>query len=130
VSALLCIAVGPLSATDIIPYQMSLLQQPRDEIGCGNSALPDQVVVVCGGCRATVSRAGGRMLAVIYVLGICVYVFGICVVATMLFAAVNAIEPNRRYASVLKFLIVFVSVAAIAGRLMRSSADGLSALMP
>ena len=27
-------------------------------------------------------------------------------------------EPNRRYASVLKFLIVFVSVVAIARRLM------------
>jgi hypothetical protein len=26
-----------------------------------------------------------------------IYVFGISVVATMLFAAVNAIEPNRRY---------------------------------
>jgi hypothetical protein len=47
-----------------------------------------------------------------------IYAFGICVVAAFLFAAVNAIEPNRRYASVLKFLIVFVSVAAIAGRLM------------
>ena len=51
------------------------------------------------------------MLAVIYVIGI-------SVVAAFLFAAVNAIEPNRRYASVLKFLIVFGSVAAIAGRLM------------
>ena len=36
----------------------------------------------------------------------------------MMFAAVNVIEPNRRYASVLKFLVVFVSVAAIARRLM------------
>jgi hypothetical protein len=44
--------------------------------------------------------------------------FGISVVATFLFAAVNIVEPNRRYASVLKFLIVFVSVAAIAGKLM------------
>jgi hypothetical protein len=65
-----------------------------------------------------------------YVFGICVYVFGICVVATILFEAVDDLEPNRRYASVLKFLIVFASVAAIAGRLLRSSADGLSALMP
>ena len=47
-----------------------------------------------------------------------IYVFGICVVAAFLFAAVDAIEPNRRYASVLKFLIVFVSVGAIAGRVM------------
>jgi hypothetical protein len=70
------------------------------------------------------------MLAVIYVFGICVYVFGICVVATILFVAVDDLAPNRRYASVLKFLIVFASVAAIAGRLLRSSADGLSALMP
>jgi hypothetical protein len=70
------------------------------------------------------------MLAVIYVFGICVYVFGICVVATILFVAVDDLELNRRYASVLKFLIVFASAAAIAGRLLRSSADGLSALMP
>jgi hypothetical protein len=47
-----------------------------------------------------------------------IYTFSISVVAAFLFAAVNAIEPNRRYASVLKLLIVFVSVAAIAGRLM------------
>jgi hypothetical protein len=38
----------------------------------------------------------------------------ICVVATNLFVAVNAVEPNRR----LKFLIVVASVAATAGRLM------------
>jgi hypothetical protein len=55
-------------------------------------------------------RGGKEMLAVIYT-------FCISVVAGFLFAAVNAIEPNRRYAFVLKFLIVFVSVAAVAGRL-------------
>ena len=48
-----------------------------------------------------------------------IYIVGICVVAAMLFRAVNNIEPNRRLAQVLKFLIVFVSVAAIAGRLGR-----------
>ena len=47
-----------------------------------------------------------------------IYVFGISVVGAFLFAAVSEIEPNRRYASVLKFLIVFVGVAAVAGRLM------------
>ena len=31
-----------------------------------------------------------------------IYTFGISVVATFLFAAVNIVEPNRRYASVLK----------------------------
>ena len=40
-------------------------------------------------------RGGKEMLAVIYT-------FGISVVATFLFAAVNVVEPNRRYASVLK----------------------------
>ena len=35
------------------------------------------------------------------------YVFGISFVAGMLFLAVDYIEPNRRYASVLKLLIVF-----------------------
>jgi hypothetical protein len=35
-----------------------------------------------------------------------------------MFVAVDNIEPNRRYALVLKLLIVFVSVAAKAGRLV------------
>ena len=52
-----------------------------------------------------------RMLAFIYV-------FSIWVVATTLFVAVNEIEPNPRLALALKFLIVFASVAAVAGRLM------------
>jgi hypothetical protein len=47
-----------------------------------------------------------------------IYVFGICVVAAFMFAAVKAIEPNRRLALAFKSLIVFVSVAAIAGRVM------------
>jgi len=47
-----------------------------------------------------------------------IYVFIICVVASVLFVAVDEFEPNRRYASVLKLLIVFVSVVAIATRLM------------
>jgi hypothetical protein len=59
-----------------------------------------------------------------------IHVFSICVVAAILFVSVDEIEPNPRLALTLKFLIVFVSVVAIAGRLMRSSADGLSALMP
>ena len=37
-------------------------------------------------------------------------------VAALLFVAVNNTEPNRLYALALKLLIVFVSVAAIAGR--------------
>jgi hypothetical protein len=58
------------------------------------------------------------MLAVIYVFGICRLRLQLCIVATILFVSVDAIEPNRRYASVLKLLIVFVSAAAIARRLM------------
>jgi hypothetical protein len=54
-----------------------------------------------------------------------IHVFSICVVATISFVSVDEIEPNR-----LKLLIIFASVAAVAGRLMPSSADGLSALMP
>jgi hypothetical protein len=80
-------------------------------------------------CYRSVSNAGCH-LRLRHLHCICVYVFGICVVATILFVTVDDLEPNRRYASVLKFLIVFASVAAIAGRLLRSSADGLSALMP
>ena len=37
-----------------------------------------------------------------------IHVFSICIVATILFVSVDAIEPNHRYASVLKLLIVFV----------------------
>jgi hypothetical protein len=59
-----------------------------------------------------------------------IHVFSICVVATMLFVSVDEIEPNPRLALALKFLIVLVSAVAIAGRLMRPLADGLSALMP
>jgi hypothetical protein len=47
-----------------------------------------------------------------------IYVFSIWVVATTLFVAVNEIEPDRRLALAFKFLIVLVSAAAIAGRLM------------
>jgi hypothetical protein len=46
-----------------------------------------------------------------------IYIFSVSVVAAFLFAAVNAIEPNRLLALALKFVIVFVSVAAVAGRL-------------
>ena len=46
-----------------------------------------------------------------------IYVIGISVVAAFLFAAVNEIKPDRRLALALKFLIVFVGVRAIAGRL-------------
>jgi hypothetical protein len=47
-----------------------------------------------------------------------IYVFVISVVAAFLFSAVNVIEPNPRLALAFKFLIVFVSVAAVAGRMM------------
>jgi hypothetical protein len=60
--------------------------------------------------RVGVVAREGYMSAVIYVV-----VIG--VVAAMLFRAVNNVEPNRRYASVLRVLIVVVSVAAITGRL-------------
>ena len=69
-------------------------------------------------------RGGGKeMLAVIYT-------FGISVVAGILFVAVNEFEPDRLLALALKFVIVFVGVAAVAGRLTQSSADGLSTLIP
>jgi hypothetical protein len=44
------------------------------------------------------------------------YIFGISFVGTVMFWAVHKLEPNRRYALILKCLIVFVSVAALAGR--------------
>jgi hypothetical protein len=47
-----------------------------------------------------------------------IHVFSICVVAAILFMSVDEIEPDHRLALALKFLIVFVSVAAIARRLL------------
>jgi hypothetical protein len=61
--------------------------------------------------RVSVGLGAREMSAVIHVVDI-------GVVAAVLFAAVNNIEPNRRYASALKLLIIFVSVAAITGRVM------------
>ena len=52
-----------------------------------------------------------------------IYTFGISVVAGILFVAVNEFEPDRLLALALKFVIVFVGVAAVAGRLTQSSAD-------
>jgi hypothetical protein len=48
-----------------------------------------------------------------------VYSFIICVVAAVLYVAVNAYEPSRRVAAVLKILIVTLAVAAIVGHLTR-----------
>jgi hypothetical protein len=47
-----------------------------------------------------------------------IHVFSVCVVAAILFVSVDEIEPDRRLALALKFLIVSVSAVAIAGRLM------------
>jgi hypothetical protein len=40
------------------------------------------------------------------------YVFTVGLVAAVLFQAVNRLEPNRRLATALKFLIIVVGVAA------------------
>jgi hypothetical protein len=55
-------------------------------------------------------KGGKEMLAVIYT-------FSVSVAAAFLFAAVNQFEPDRLLALALKFVIVFVSVAAVAGGL-------------
>jgi hypothetical protein len=47
-----------------------------------------------------------------------IHVLSVCVVAAILFVSVDEIEPNPRLALAFKFLIVFVSVAAVARRLM------------
>jgi hydrogenase-4 membrane subunit HyfE len=47
------------------------------------------------------------------------YILIICSVAAVLYAAVEAHEPNRRLASGLKRAIVAVAVAAILGHLAR-----------
>jgi uncharacterized membrane protein len=46
------------------------------------------------------------------------YSFTICVVAAVLFLIVDKFEPDRRYANVLKLLILALGAAAIARRLM------------
>ena len=99
-------------ACDARPQQPSLMASVPSGFQCAGSVgdlRPELVTGTCSGL--SLSRGGKEMLAVIYT-------FGISVVAAFLFAAVNVVEPNRRYASVLKLLIVFVSVAAIAGKLM------------
>jgi cytochrome bd-type quinol oxidase subunit 2 len=68
------------------------------------------------GARSEAARSSDaitawRMLAFIHVLSV-------CVVAAILFVSVDEIEPNPRLALAFKFLIVFVSVAAVARRLM------------
>ena len=46
------------------------------------------------------------------------YSFTICVVGAALFLIVDKFEPNRRYANVLKFLILAFGAAAIARQLV------------
>jgi hypothetical protein len=43
----------------------------------------------------------------------------ICLVAAVLYVAVNNLEPNRRYASTLKILIISLAVVAIFAHLRR-----------
>ena len=57
------------------------------------------------------------------------YVFGICVAGAILFVAVNNIEPDRRYASVLKLLIVLGSAKAIARRCPNRQLASLSRML-
>jgi len=47
------------------------------------------------------------------------YIVIVCLVAAVLYAVVDAHEPNRRLASALKRTIVAVAVAAILGHLAR-----------
>ena len=46
------------------------------------------------------------------------YVFTICFVGALLFLIVDKFEPNRRLASVLKFLLLALSAAAVARQLL------------
>ena len=53
--------------------------------------------------------------------GVCwalLYSFTICFVGTVLFLTVDKFEPDRRYANVLKLLILALSAAAIARQLL------------
>ena len=58
------------------------------------------------------------------------YIILICLVAAVLYVAVNKLEPNRHYASVIKLLIVAVAVAAIFNQLARSSLRKKSSPQP
>ena len=93
--------------------------QQRSLLGVGEP--PSSRVSGLGG---QLEARAGEGLALAFLWGWNVrmlYVFVIGNVAALLFLAVNEIEPNRRYASALKFLIVVVSAAAIA------EADALTA---
>jgi hypothetical protein len=48
-----------------------------------------------------------------------IYAFAIWCAAAILLAVVNRLEPNRRLAVVLQFLILAVGSAAFASRVMR-----------
>jgi hypothetical protein len=43
----------------------------------------------------------------------------VCLVAAVLYVAVNNLEPDRRYASALKILIITLAVVAFLAHLMR-----------
>jgi hypothetical protein len=62
----------------------------------------------------TRKRDGGRSLLILSL-----YSFMICLVAAVLYVAVNNLEPNRRYASALKILIITLAVVAFLAHLMR-----------
>lgn len=51
-------------------------------------------------------------------MGVLFYSFTICVVAVVLFLIVDKFEPDRRYANVLKLIILALGAAAIARQLL------------
>jgi hypothetical protein len=62
----------------------------------------------------TGKRDGGGSLLILSLYG-----FIICLVAAVLYVAVNNLEPNRRYASALKIVIITLAVVAFLAHLMR-----------
>jgi hypothetical protein len=59
-------------------------------------------------------RDGGGSLLILSL-----YTIIICLVAAVLYVAVNNLEPNRRYASALKILIITLAVVAFLAHLTR-----------
>jgi len=68
-------------------------------------------------CPPPLRTLRGAGISLLMVFGL--YVLIICLVAAVLYAAVEAYDPNRRLASSLKRVIVAVAVAAILGHLAR-----------
>jgi hypothetical protein len=70
------------------------------------------------GIVASAAKAGKREIADLIAVIARLYVLAICFTGAFLFVAVDRLEPNRRFALVLKCAILIAGGAAIATQLL------------